>query len=379
MRMRKKRNGEERLKKCTDIIVSSRDDLPGLPVDLEIGCGKGGFIRELAARHPEKNYVAVEKCRDAAVIAAEKIIEDGLENVRMIVGDAKMLPKYFKHGDVESIYLNFSDPWPKSGQHKRRLTYRSFLEIYKSVLCDNGSIIFKTDNRKLFDFSVDEFLFSGFELDGLTYDLHNGPMAEGNIMTEYEKTFSSKGFTINRVRAILTESALTKFRPACRDDIDAIMEMFGDAREYLKNHGVDQWQDGYPETEVIENDIAASRGYVIETCHRPVAYAALCFGEEPTYREIDGAWPDDLPYAALHRMVVSKEHKGMSLAGKMIARFETICSENGITRLRGDTHRDNRSMRRTLEKNGFTECGIILLANGDPRTAYKKTLIKRCE
>ena len=205
--MRKKRNGAKRLEECAELIIRSRDDIPSLPVSLEIGCGKGGFICRTAELNPDKQFIAVEISSDVAVLAAERVMSLGLTNVRFIICDAIELDAFFDKGDVERIYLNFSGPWPKSGQHKRRLTYRAYLNVYKKILADGGSIIFKTDNRKLFDFSVEEMEFSGFELRGLTYDLHSSEFAADNVMTEYEKNFSAKGFPINRVEAVLTDKA----------------------------------------------------------------------------------------------------------------------------------------------------------------------------
>ena len=372
MRMRKKRNGVERLEATGDLVIKSKGGVPRLPVTLEIGCGKGGFICEAAKREPEKQFIAVEICLDVAVLAAERVLREGIENVRFIVCDAKRLTEYFDKGDVERIYLNFSDPWPNSGQHKRRLTYRSFLAVYKSILKDGGSVIFKTDYRKLFDFSLKEFEFSGFELRGVTNDLHSSELAKDNIMTEYEKNFSSRGFTINRVEAVLPESAGFFIRKAGQADVDYIMAMIQDACEYMRKNGIDQWRPGYPSRETVENDVNSEAGYVIETSGAAVAYTSLFFGDEPTYAEIDGSWPDNFPYATSHRTVVAKEYKGMGLVGRFFGFFEAECRKHGISELRCDTHADNRSMRRALEKNGYIECGTIRLQDGSPRVAYYK-------
>ena len=375
MRMRKKRNGDKRLRDLSDLIIKSRAEIVSFPVSLEIGCGKGAFIAELAKREPDKSFIAVEKCSDVAVLAAENVARAGIGNVRFIVGDAAGLGDYFEKGDVERIYLNFSDPWKKSGQFKRRLTYRSFLAVYKSILCDGGSIFFKTDNEPLFDFSLEEFEFSGFELRGVTRDLHASEFAADNIMTEYEKNFSSRGFRINRCEAFLPANANPRLRPATADDLPDAGRMFDDAREYLGSHGVDQWQDGYPPRELLEEDVALGAAYVVEIAGRPVAYAALRRGEDPTYRVIrDGAWPDEKPYATVHRMVVDRGHKGTGLAAFVFGEFARICRGEGLGALRCDTHRDNRSMRRALEKNGFAECGTIYLESGAARVAYHKPL-----
>lgn len=374
MRMRKKKNGDRRLNECGNIIIASRDELPELPVTLEIGCGKGGFICQMAQREPKKQFVCVEICSDVAVLAAEKVRSLGIGNVHFIVADAKTLPSFFNKGDVERIYLNFSDPWKKSGQYKRRLTYRSFLFMYKSIMQDGASVVFKTDNRPLFDFSLEEFKFAGFELRGVTNDLHASEFAADNVMTEYEKTFSARGFKINRLEAALPSEANVTARPMRADEIDRVMSFFADAREYMRSHGIDQWQDdgGYPSRDIVENDLAAGRAFVLETSGKTVAYAAFCRGIEPTYAEIDGSWLNDKPYAAVHRVAVADEYKGMGLAGVLFRHFESLCRSEGISDLRCDTHKDNRSMRRNLEKLGFDYRGVIRLANGAPRVAYEK-------
>lgn len=207
MRMRKKRHGAERIALCADFIVHEASEMPPFPCELEIGCGKGAFICECAKRHPSVDFVAMEKIPDVLLLAAEKVKGMQIPNVRFIVGDAKNLRDYFPEKSVNRIYLNFSDPWPKSGHYKRRLTYRGFLEIYREILTDGGEIVFKTDNRGLFDFSLGEFSASGFELRDMTYDLHNSPFCADNIETEYEKIFSEKGFSINRVVAKLKNGA----------------------------------------------------------------------------------------------------------------------------------------------------------------------------
>lgn len=211
MRMRKKKHGAERIEACSDLLlqvatVSDSNTAEIFKNDnsrvwLEIGCGKGSFICGLAARNPDVNMIALERVSDVAMLAMEKCKQNGTSNVRFIIGDVAKLWDIFGDNSIDRIYLNFSDPWPKAGHAKRRLTHRSFLEQYKRILKPEGAIFFKTDNRPLFDFSLEEFEACGFRLDKLTYDLHNSEYADDNIMTEYEKNFSEKGFTINRVEA----------------------------------------------------------------------------------------------------------------------------------------------------------------------------------
>ena len=203
MRMRKKKNQESRVDACRDYMIHNREELlayrESFPCELEIGCGKGGFICQMANRHPDRFYLALEVSTGALITAMERAIAEGLTNIRVINANAVILNEWFEKGEVGKIYLNFSDPWPKARHAKRRLTYRSFLEEYRSILPDDGVIEFKTDNRPLFDFSLEEFEAVGMKMTDITYDLHNSEYNADNIMTEYEKNFSEKGFTITRV------------------------------------------------------------------------------------------------------------------------------------------------------------------------------------
>ncbi len=203
MRMRKKKHGEERISACGDFFIENGNEITEFPIELEIGCGKGSFILGMAKRNPDTNYVAMERVSDVVLLAAEKIKSENVKNVKFIIGNAMNLKEYFPTSSVRRLYLNFSDPWPKKGHAKRRLTHRGFLDIYKEILTPDGEIIFKTDNIGLFEFSLPEFEASGFKLRDITYDLHNSEYNEDNIVTEYEKNFSEKGFKINRVVAYL--------------------------------------------------------------------------------------------------------------------------------------------------------------------------------
>jgi len=203
MRMRKKKHGAERIAACSDYILQDSKEIDKFPIELEIGCGKGSFVLGMAKKHPDVSFVAMERVSDVLLLAAEKVKAEGLTNVKFIVGDAKRVCELFPAASVQRIYLNFSDPWPKSGYYKRRLTYKDFLELYKTILLPDGEIIFKTDNVGLFDFSLEQFEAAGFRLRELTRDLHNSIYNEENIVTEYEKNFSEKGFPIHRVVAYL--------------------------------------------------------------------------------------------------------------------------------------------------------------------------------
>ncbi len=215
MRMRKKKHGAERLAACA-ALLAARPEAPwtdpralfGRPGDvrLEIGCGKGGFACGMAAAHPEANFFAMEKVSDVLVLAAERAMREAdarPDNLRFINGDARDLAAYFAEGTLDVIYLNFSDPWPKAGHAKRRLTHRAFLASYISLLRDGGAICLKTDNVGLFDFTLEELSALGLAPEFVTRDLHASEEAEGNVMTEYEKSFSEQGMPIHALRVIV--------------------------------------------------------------------------------------------------------------------------------------------------------------------------------
>lgn len=205
MRMRKKKNGAARIEACADWLLKSPEDLDAIrnkaPFYLEIGCGKGGFITATAKANPHRFYIAVELVSDALVTALERAKEEEIPNLRFVNLNAKCLGEWFASGEVAEIYLNFSDPWPKKGHAKRRLTHRDFLAVYRPLLAEGGKICMKTDNVGLFDFSLEEFPEAGWRLEAVTRDLHRSEWAEGNIMTEYEKNFSEQGYPIHRLEA----------------------------------------------------------------------------------------------------------------------------------------------------------------------------------
>ncbi|MBR3621786.1 MAG: tRNA (guanosine(46)-N7)-methyltransferase TrmB [Selenomonadaceae bacterium] len=162
------------------------------PLYLELGMGKGDFMREFCLKHPEINFIGVELQQDVLYKAAQKISEAEITNARLLVFDITHIENIFAENEIDRIYLNFSDPWPKRRHAKRRLTHRNYLLKYKKLLKPTGEICFKTDNRPLFDFSIAEFSALNMETLDISYDLHaeNRP---DNIMTEYERKFSSKG------------------------------------------------------------------------------------------------------------------------------------------------------------------------------------------
>ena len=169
------------------------------PIHIEIGCGKGQFIRDLAQKNPEINYVGIEKFSSVLIRAIDKIEETldtdtPITNVRFLRLEAETITDVFGKGEAEKIYLNFSDPWPKARHAKRRLPSKEFLQRYHILLAEDGSVEFKTDNRELFDFALEEIQASDFRLEACTFDLHHDEkMNQGNIMTEYEERFSAKG------------------------------------------------------------------------------------------------------------------------------------------------------------------------------------------
>lgn len=169
------------------------------PIHIEIGMGKGQFMMELAARNPQINYIGIEKFSSVLIRAVQKKEELELPNLIFILMDATEINEVFDEQEVDKIYLNFSDPWPKERHAKRRLPSRQFLQRFKVILKDDGVIEFKTDNNDLFDFALEEIEPGGFVVAAVTRDLHNdAKMNEGNIMTEYEEKFSSRGNNINK-------------------------------------------------------------------------------------------------------------------------------------------------------------------------------------
>ena len=169
------------------------------PLHIEVGMGKGRFLMDLARLHPEINYIGIEMY-DSVLLRAlqkrEELEQEGVvySNLYFMRVDARLLPEIFAQGEVDKIYLNFSDPWPKARHAKRRLTSREFLACYDQILVPDGKVEFKTDNKGLFEFSLEEVKETKWNLDAFTFDLHhNEEMVKGNVMTEYEEKFSSMG------------------------------------------------------------------------------------------------------------------------------------------------------------------------------------------
>jgi tRNA (guanine-N7-)-methyltransferase len=171
------------------------------PLHVELGTGKGQFISRLAEENPKVNFIGIEAQQDVLYYAAQKIREKGLTNVRLLVFDINHVLDIFAPGEVDRFYINFCDPWPKVRHAKRRLTHGNFLDKYRILLPAGGEIYFKTDNRALFDFSLEQFAFCNLKVNEVTFDLHNSGY-QGNVMTEYEMKFSGMGTAINRCEVI---------------------------------------------------------------------------------------------------------------------------------------------------------------------------------
>lgn len=215
MRMRKKRHLDERMEQCGKVCLGWLPDYiaeerqreyaerfdpvkifgNGNPVHLEIGCGKGKFIQQMAEENPDINFVALEQTANVLITAMERTIKSGVKNLKYYAGKAEYLEKVFPPQSVERIYLNFSCPYPKESYAKHRLTHPVFLSIYRNLITEGGFIKQKTDNQRLFEFSIENFSQNGWKLRNISLDLHNSKIT-GNIITEYEQRFSEMGMPI---------------------------------------------------------------------------------------------------------------------------------------------------------------------------------------
>lgn len=171
------------------------------PVHIEVGMGKGKFITQMAVRHPQVNYIGIERYTSVLLRAVQKRKDmEELPNLCYLCIDARELPEIFAEGEISKIYLNFSDPWPKERHARRRLPSKEFLNRYEKILIKNGLVEFKTDNRELFEFGLEQAEIAGWHVTASTYDLHHETkMAAGNVMTEYEEKFSKKGNPIHKM------------------------------------------------------------------------------------------------------------------------------------------------------------------------------------
>lgn len=209
MRVRNRKGAPELLAQYPQYVILNPEDCKGKwadifgndhPIHIEVGSGKGRFITGMAAKNPDINYIGIDIQLTVLSYALDRVVEAGLPNIKLLQVDGSSLTNYFNPAEIDRLYLNFSDPWPKKRHEKRRLTYKSFLDTYKEILPDKGEIHFKTDNRGLFEYSLASFSQYGMILNQVWLDLHASDF-EGNVMTEYEEKFSKKGQVIYRVEA----------------------------------------------------------------------------------------------------------------------------------------------------------------------------------
>ncbi|MCM3759587.1 tRNA (guanosine(46)-N7)-methyltransferase TrmB [Alkalihalobacillus oceani] len=209
MRLRHKPWASGELERHPEIVIPAPAEVKGkwkdifrndYPIHVEVGTGKGKFVTGMSALHPDVNYIGIEKYDSVIITALERVKEAGRENVKLLKQDVSDLLDFFAEGEIDRIYINFTDPWPKKKHAKRRLTHEGFLQMYQKVLKPEGEIHFKTDNQKLFEFSLESFANYGMKLQQVSLDLHASDF-EGNVMTEYEQKFSAKGMRIYRCEA----------------------------------------------------------------------------------------------------------------------------------------------------------------------------------
>ncbi|HEK9954657.1 TPA: tRNA (guanosine(46)-N7)-methyltransferase TrmB [Streptococcus equi subsp. zooepidemicus] len=209
MRVRKRKGAQEHLENNPHYVILEPEAAKGRwcevfgndhPIHIEVGSGKGAFITGMALKNPEINYIGIDIQLSVLSYALDKVLASQAPNVRLLRVDGSSLTNYFDAGEVDMMYLNFSDPWPKSRHEKRRLTHRSFLDTYKQILPENGEIHFKTDNRGLFEYSLASFSQYGMTLKQVWLDLHASDYPD-NVMTEYEARFAKKGQVIYRLEA----------------------------------------------------------------------------------------------------------------------------------------------------------------------------------
>lgn len=208
MRMRNKPWAEDFILQHEDIVsidLARKDHIVDWfeqvqPIHIRVGSGMGRFITEMAKAHPEINYIGIERDKNVMIRIVEKAVEQNIRNLRLLTVDAEKLTEIFNAGEIDRIYLNFSDPWPKVRHAKRRLTHENFLEVYETILNKDGEIHFKTDNQALFEYSIESMSHYGMKLKNINLNLHDNEPVD-NIRTEYEDKFSNKGFRINRLEA----------------------------------------------------------------------------------------------------------------------------------------------------------------------------------
>lgn len=210
MRRRRKKGADEKLLSYENYVIKNNIELlkgkwkkrfnNENPIHAEFGTGRGKFITTLAKQNPDINYIAMEIKEEVLLKAVEKAAEDNLNNILFVWGDVSNILDYFDKGELDRVFVNFCDPWPKKRWAKRRLTHSNFLEMYKIILKENGELHFKTDNEKLFEFSLNEIASNNWLLKNISLDLANSDYNE-NVTTEYEDKFMSQGIKIFRCEA----------------------------------------------------------------------------------------------------------------------------------------------------------------------------------
>ena len=209
MRVRNRKGATELLEAHPQYVMLNPADAKGRwqeifgndhPIHVEVGSGKGAFVSGMAKANPEINYIGIDIQKSVLSYALDKVLATSVPNIKLLWVDGSDLTDYFEEGEIDRLYLNFSDPWPKKRHEKRRLTYQSFLATYQQILPENGEIHFKTDNRGLFEYSLVSFSQYGMKLKGVWLDLHASDF-EDNVLTEYEQKFANKGQVIYRVEA----------------------------------------------------------------------------------------------------------------------------------------------------------------------------------
>ena len=209
MRVRNRKGATELLEAHPQYVILNPADAKGRwqeifgndhPIHVEVGSGKGAFVSGMAKANPEINYNGIDIQKSVLSYALDKVLATDVPNIKLLWVDGSDLTDYFEDGEIDRLYLNFSDPWPKKRHEKRRLTYQSFLATYQQILPENGEIHFKTDNRGLFEYSLVSFSQYGMKLKGVWLDLHASDF-EDNVLTEYEQKFANKGQVIYRVEA----------------------------------------------------------------------------------------------------------------------------------------------------------------------------------
>lgn len=209
MRLRYKPWAKDMIADHPNIVISNPEEMKGHwhqlfgnhnPIHIEIGTGKGQFITEMGKRYPHINFIGIEAQSSVIVTALQRLIDDEQPNVRLLHYDAQHITSCFADGEIDRVYLNFSDPWPKNRHEKRRLTYETFLADYEQILVQKGEVHLKTDNQGLFEYSLHSFSKYGMLLKNISLDLHR-VASDDNVMTEYEEKFSEKGHRIYRCEA----------------------------------------------------------------------------------------------------------------------------------------------------------------------------------